>query len=102
MADTLRAAIAASLDAVPDANKTDAERDFAALLASGDAVASLNDRVEALRDEVRQALDPADPDRRRETLRGLYRRLMDNRQAFMKLPISGAQAEFPGLFPLPR
>ena len=102
MAAALRVAIKSNLDTVADADKTEAERDFATLLADGDAVSVLNDRVEALRDEVRQSLDPSDPAKRQATLRDLYQRLIDDRQAFATLPISSAQAEFPGLFPEPR
>lgn len=102
LAATLRAAIEASLAAVTDADKTEAERDFATLLADDNAVSALNDRVEALRNDVGQALDPADPAKRQATLRDLYQRLIDDRQAFETRPISAAQAEFPGLFPEPR
>ena len=97
LAKALTEAVVASLAA--DLDRSEAENDFLSMLQSGDALSQLDSRVRTLAAEAQQNL--SDPTRRAEHLRTLFTRLIQNRDAFVSSEISGRQAEFPGLFPLP-
>lgn len=102
LAEALKTKIVSNIEAVEEADRSDAEKDFLALLKSGDAVSELNRRVVALRDETQRALDPSNPAVRKQKLSELYGLLIKNRDAFKGSPISARLAEFPGLFPIKR
>jgi len=95
LADVLRAAVIASLEAT--ATRSAVEEDFLMLLRSANPVTELNTRVQNYISRTQTLL--ADPTTRDAHLRDLFNRLLRNRQTFRSNAVSRPLNEFLGLLP---